>query len=130
MITPPLKIKIINTSIHSFHFFGAIGFFLGLFLGVALAYATVLSMWTVVLCSLVGAGVLFGMTYLYKVLTGREDLVYYQHEIAILVCCLITLSLLNQPILSYLDITIMGIGVFLVFGRIGYFSDTTMTATY
>lgn len=122
MITPPLKIKIINTSIHSFHFFGAIGFFLGLFLGVALAYATVLSMWTVVLCSLVGAGVLFGMTYLYKVLTGREDLVYYQHEIAILVCCLITLSLLNQPILSYLDITIMGIGVFLVFGRIGCFS--------
>jgi prolipoprotein diacylglyceryltransferase len=122
MITPRLNIRFIKTAIHSFHFFGAIGFFLGLFLGMWLAYTTGLSIVPVVLCSLIGAGVLFGLTYLYKIFTGREDLVYYQHEIAILICSLIALNILNLSVLKYLDITIMGIGVFLVFGRIGCFS--------
>ncbi|MFM9948414.1 MAG: prolipoprotein diacylglyceryl transferase family protein, partial [Saprospiraceae bacterium] len=119
---PPLTIKIFKIPIHSFHFFGTIGFFIGLMAGVVLAYTTGLAIWPVVLCSLIGAGVLFGLTYLYKIFTGREDLVYYQHEIAILACCLLLLSLLHQPVLKYLDITLMGIGIFLFFGRMGCFS--------
>jgi hypothetical protein len=119
---PPLSIRFFNTSIHSFHFFGATGYFLGLILGVWLADVTNLAIWPVVLCALTGAGVLFGLTWLYKAVTGREDLVYYQHEIAIMVCCMILLMLLQQPVLKYLDITLMGIGVFLLFGRIGCFS--------
>ncbi len=122
MLKPPLIIKIFQFRIHCFHFFGAVGFFLGVLLGMFLANTTSIPVWPVLLCSLTGAGVLFGLTWLYKVITGREDLVYYQHEIAIIVCCLILLILLKQPVLKYLDIALMGIGVFLVCGRIGCFS--------
>ncbi len=119
---PPLNIKIFKTRILSFHFFGTIGYFLGVILGVWLAHTTGLAIWPVIVCSLTGAGVLFALTYSYKILTGREDLVYYQHELAIIACCLLLLLILQLPVLQYLDITLMGIGVFLVFGRIGCFS--------
>jgi len=119
---PPLTINIFRRSVLSFHFFGTIGYFLGVFTGIGLAYYINVPIWPVLLCSIIGAGVLFGLIYLYKHITGREDLVYYQHKIAILMACALVLYLLGQPLLIYLDITLMGIGVFLVFGRIGCFS--------
>ncbi len=119
---PPVTIRLFNLSIHSFHFFGTLGYFLGLMLGLYLAYFTQLDLLPVFYCGLTGAGVLFGLTYLYKAIAGRKDLVYYQHEITILVCCTILLYSLNLPVLKYLDITLMGIGVFLFMGRIGCFS--------
>lgn len=119
---PPLTIKIFKRSISSFHFFGTTGYFFGLVLGVCLAYFTNLIIWPVLVCGITGAGVLFGLTYLYKKITGREDLVYYQHEIAILISCIIILYILKLPVLKYLDITLMGIGTFLAFGRVGCFS--------
>lgn len=119
---PPLTIKIFKRSISSFHFFGTLGYFFGLVLGICLAYFTSLTIWPVLVCGITGAGVLFGLTFLYKKITGREDLVYYQHEITILLSCIIILYILNLPVLKYLDITLMGIGIFLVFGRIGCFS--------
>lgn len=118
----PLTIKAFKYSIHSFHFFGAAGFLVGLLLGILIAYVTGLPIWPVLLCALSGAGILISLAWLYKVITGREDLVYYQHEISIMIFCLILLALLKQPVLKYLDITLMGIGVFLAFGRIGCFS--------
>ncbi len=122
MLTPQLKIRILKKNIHSFYFFGAVGYTLGLLLGLLITYRSGLELWPTLFCGITGAGVLIGLTLLYKKITGREDLVYYQHELAILACCLILLLLLNQPVLQYLDITLIGIGVFLVFGRIGCFS--------
>ena len=119
---PQLKVKILNHSFPSFHFFGAVGYTLGLTLGLLLTYYTGLILWPTLICGLIGAGVLIGLTFLYKKITGREDLVYYQHELAILACSLVALLLLDQPVLKYLDITLVSIGVFLVFGRIGCFS--------
>lgn len=119
---PPLTIKIFKRSISSFHFFGTAGYFLGLILGICLAFLTNLNIWPVLVCGITGATVLFGLTYLYKKITGREDLVYYQHEIAILLSCIIVLYFLKLPVVKYLDITLMGIGTFLAFGRIGCFS--------
>jgi F0F1-type ATP synthase assembly protein I len=54
-----------------------------------------------------------------KILTGSEALVYYHHEVAILMACGALLRLLGQPVLPSLDVTALGIGVFLVFGRCG-----------
>ncbi len=119
---PRLKIKFLNKPFNSFHFFGVMGYFIGVIIGVWLAYYTHLAIWPVLLCALIGTGVFVGLTYLYKWITGKEDLVYYQHEIAILVCCFILLYALKRPVLEYLDISLMGIGVFLAFGRIGCFS--------
>ncbi len=59
------------------------------------------------------------LAMLTKIITGEERLIYYHHQIAILSVVAILLKLLRQPVLPYLDITILGIGAFLFSGRIG-----------
>ena len=54
-----------------------------------------------------------------KIITGEEQLIYYHHEIAILIAAAVFLKMIDQPLLPYLDITILGIGTFLVCGRLG-----------
>jgi hypothetical protein len=72
----------------------------------------------VILCSIF---IFLGVSLMVKAVTGVERLVYYDCEIAVLVAAAILLRLLNQPILPTLDITVLGIGTFLVFGRVGCF---------
>ena len=54
-----------------------------------------------------------------KVLSGAERIVYYHHEIAVMVAAALLLWAWRQPLLPYLDITILGIGAFLACGRLG-----------
>ena len=54
-----------------------------------------------------------------KILAGRELIIYYHHEIAVLSGVALFLRLLHQPVLPYLDIFVLGLGVFLACGRIG-----------
>jgi hypothetical protein len=54
-----------------------------------------------------------------KIITGRETLTYYHHQIALAAAAAAFLKVLHQPLLPYLDILILGIGMFLVFGRVG-----------
>ena len=54
-----------------------------------------------------------------KIVVGHETLVYYRQEIAILAGTALLLRLFHQPVLPYLDITVLGLGLFLTFGRIG-----------
>jgi hypothetical protein len=56
-----------------------------------------------------------------KVITGEENIIYYHHEIAVTCAAAILLWLIRVPALPYLDVTILGIGLFLAFGRIGCF---------
>ncbi|MBD0287506.1 MAG: prolipoprotein diacylglyceryl transferase, partial [Flavisolibacter sp.] len=72
--------------------------------------------------SLTGAATFFLLAILAKIITGEEVIVYYHHEIAILIMCAVVLHALHQPVLPYLDITILGIATFLAFGRIGCFN--------
>jgi hypothetical protein len=78
-----------------------------------------LSLWVIgallLACTLAFFELAFGM----KILTGRETLVYYHHEIAALLHAALLLWILRQPMLSYLDVTALAIGCFLVFGRTG-----------
>ena len=69
--------------------------------------------------TLVTALVFFGLVMASKIVSGEEQIVYYHHEIAVLIATTFLLWQLKQPILPYLDITILGIGLFLVFGRVG-----------
>ena len=122
MISPKSNINILNKKIHSFHFFGVIGYILGTILGVVLSSQLGLQPEIVLSMAGIGAATFFGLTYLSKWIAGGETIVYYHHEISILVLCTIALYLLNVSILPYLDITLLGIGVFLAFGRIGCYS--------
>ncbi|MCI0337071.1 MAG: prolipoprotein diacylglyceryl transferase [Acidobacteria bacterium] len=54
-----------------------------------------------------------------KIIIGEERIIYYHHEIAVMLVSALVLWLLDQPLLLYLDITILGIGIFLACGRIG-----------
>jgi hypothetical protein len=56
-----------------------------------------------------------------KIITGEERIIYYHHEIAVMAVAAFLLWLLRQPILPYLDLTILGVGAFLVCGRLGCF---------
>ena len=52
-------------------------------------------------------------------ITGEEKLIYYHHEIAESLNIALFLWLIHQPLLPYLDISILGIGTFLFCGRLG-----------
>jgi hypothetical protein len=54
-----------------------------------------------------------------RLITGEERIIYYHHEIGVIVVVALLLCVLRQPLLPYLDITILGIGTFLALGRIG-----------
>jgi hypothetical protein len=54
-----------------------------------------------------------------KILIGREALIYYHHEIAVLSVTAALAALLGAPVLDHLDATALGLGTFLAFGRVG-----------
>jgi xanthosine utilization system XapX-like protein len=54
-----------------------------------------------------------------KILIGEEVIVYYHHEIGTVAMTATLLRVTGQPVLPYLDITVLGIGLFLACGRLG-----------
>jgi hypothetical protein len=61
----------------------------------------------------------FGLVMATRVITGEEQIIYYHHEIAVMVMIALFLRFTHQPLLPYLDIAILGIGLFLACGRVG-----------
>lgn len=118
----PLHIRFSGFTFHAFHFFGITGFIIGNLLGILLAYSLGLNIFVVMLMGAVGAAIFFLLALASRLFTGEESIVYYHHEIAILLACTLVLSLIRADILPYLDITLLGIGVFLAFGRVGCYA--------
>jgi prolipoprotein diacylglyceryltransferase len=117
-----LYVSFLGRRIRSFHFFGVSGYILGTILGVVLAIQSELLPSVILLLAGAGAGTFFALAFLAKQITGEEKIVYYHHEISIIIVCTLALYLLKLPVLPYLDITLLGIGTFLAFGRIGCYS--------
>ncbi|MBX3238397.1 MAG: prolipoprotein diacylglyceryl transferase [Chitinophagaceae bacterium] len=122
MLSPRLFISFFNKKINAFHFFGIIGFIAGGLLGILLCYLLQLDYRVILLMTFIGVAVFFLLAFAAKIITGEENIVYYHHEIAILLVCAVVLGILKEPVLIYLDITILGIAIFLAFGRIGCFN--------
>jgi Prolipoprotein diacylglyceryl transferase len=78
-----------------------------------------LSAWVMAGVVLAAVSAFFGLAMFTKLLTGQERLIYYHHEIAVMVAAGALLWLLHQPMLPYLDVTLLGVGVFLACGRLG-----------
>jgi prolipoprotein diacylglyceryltransferase len=119
MSFPRLHIKIFGKRFHTFHFLGITGFVAGGLLGAVLCYLLQLPTWPILVMSLTAVATFFLLAILAKIITGREVIVYYHHEIGILIMCAIVFSLFHVPVLVYLDMTILGIATFMVFGRMG-----------
>jgi hypothetical protein len=95
----------------------------GLISAVSLAFVLVmqlgLPLWVLALLVLSSALTFLALAMATKIITAKERLIYYHHEIAVIAVASFVLWILRQPMLPYLDVTILGVGVFLMFGRIG-----------
>jgi len=100
---------------------GCIGFVLAVLLTLLLVMRLDLSSWILAAIMLAAVLTFFGLVMATKIITGEERIIYYHHEIAVMAVAALLLWLARQPVLPYLDVTILGIGSFLVCGRVGCF---------
>jgi hypothetical protein len=117
LVRPEIRMR--RRTCSAFQLCGHVGLVLAVTLAMALVAHRGLSPWVMIVVVLGAVGSFFGLAMLTKVVTGKEDLVYYRHEIAVIAVATGLLWLLHQPILAYLDGTVLGVGLFLACGRIG-----------
>jgi len=103
----------------AFQVCGVAGLAAGVSLSFSIAALKGLSCWTMLGITASACLTFLALAMLAKILSGEEQLVYYRHELAIVIVTVLLMKVLGQPVLPYLDVTILGIGTFLVFGRIG-----------
>jgi hypothetical protein len=106
----------------TFQICGLAGLALGVAVGVGLVVQLGLSLRVLGIVAAVAVATFLAVAMAAKVLVGEEVLVYYHHQLAILAAVTAVLwAMSQQPILPYLDVTILGVGAFLVLGRVGCF---------
>jgi prolipoprotein diacylglyceryltransferase len=105
----------------AFQVFGALGALLAAASSVAMAVHAGLSLRVMGAIATAAIAAFLILAMASKILFGQERLTYYHHEIAVTAAAALVIQALRQPVLPYLDITILGIGMFLVFGRVGCF---------
>jgi prolipoprotein diacylglyceryl transferase len=118
---PPLSVSIGRIHIPVFHMAGYAGFVAAVAVGLGVCVRERIDtrlFFVVVACAVV---TFFALAIAVKLFTGRERLVYYHHEIAILATTAITLWVLDAPILRCLDLIVLFIGTFVACGRVGCF---------
>jgi hypothetical protein len=115
------QISIFKDNLSSYKFCGYIGLTMAVILTMTLVPLGGLSHWVIVGIALTGVFTFLALAMATKIITGEEQLIYYHHEIAIMIMTAIFLKIINQPLLPYLDVTILGIGIFLACGRVGCF---------
>jgi hypothetical protein len=103
----------------SFQICGCTGLALAIILAMTLVGHAGLSHW--VMSGIVGTavGTFLGLVMATKIITGEDRIIYYHHEIAVMLITALFLWTIRRPQLPYLDATILGIGLFLSCGRIG-----------
>ncbi len=98
---------------------GYAGLFLAVLLTMLLVSFLGLTGWVMWVASLTAVSTFLALAMLTKIVMGDEHLVYYHQQNSVLVMVALVLWLLKQPILPYLDMVILGVGLFLACGRIG-----------
>jgi len=125
--TVRFRLSIGRRSMHPFRACGLAGLTLSTALTMTLAAMRHLSPWTTMAITVIAATTFVLLTLLTRMITGREVLVYYHHEIAIMLTVTALLHALNKPVLAYLDITLVGLGLLLACGRMAACSSAAAT---
>jgi hypothetical protein len=112
-------ISILRRTWPGFQVCGYTGLALAILLSMALVIYQHLSPFIMLGIILAAVLTFFAQAIITKIILGEEDLVYYRHEIAVMAVAALLLWLLHQPILPFLDATLLGVGLFLACGRIG-----------
>lgn len=98
---------------------GLIGISLACVLAAGLAHHSGLSLGIVAALAANGVLTFLIVAMITKIVTGSESLTYYHHQNAALLTSALVLRWRGVPLLPYLDLAILGIGVFLACGRVG-----------
>lgn len=104
---------------HSFRVCGVAGILLATGVTAALIAATGLSFAVGAVLLASGLATFVVLALATKVVTGSETLIYYHHEIAILLVAAGVLTLSGRAALPYLDLNALWLGIFLSCGRAG-----------
>lgn len=113
------EVHILHKPWPAFQVYGCIGLALAILLAMVLVIYQGLSPWIMLIIVLVALFTFFAQVIITKILIGEEDIVYYRHEIAVIAIAALFLWIVRQPILPYLDATLLGVGMFAACGRIG-----------
>ncbi|HSR49597.1 MAG TPA: prolipoprotein diacylglyceryl transferase family protein [Acidobacteriota bacterium] len=112
-------IRMLGKRRSSFHICGVTGLTLFVVEGVLLtAYRSLsLEVWAVL--ALLAVAVFLALPMIGKILTGEERLTSLHHKGSVLAAAASLLWLLGQPVLAYLDMLILSVGLFVACGRVG-----------
>jgi len=113
------RLAISNHRVSSYKICGYAGIGLALLLNIILFAHQSLSFWILAALTVNMLLTFYVLALATKVIVGEETLIYYHHEIAILLTSALLLWLSDQPILVYLDLVVLAVGMFLACGRIG-----------
>jgi Prolipoprotein diacylglyceryl transferase len=111
--------RIGSRRVTAFHACGVVGFLAACALALGLSGNRGLSLPTEVALIATAVAAFFAVVLGTAALTGRETLTYYHHELAVLAAVAAVAALLGGPVLPHLDVTALGLGAFLAFGRVG-----------
>jgi hypothetical protein len=114
-----VEIRVFGRSLPAFQVCGTVGLVLGIVLTQGIAALRGLSPWVLAATALAAVLTFLGVALVTLIVTGREKLVYYRHEVAVVVVVTLLLRFLGEPVLPYLEVTLLGVGAFLIAGRIG-----------
>jgi len=116
---PRSQLRLLGRSRSSFQVLGFTGLAAAALITQMLTDWTGQSNWLMTAVTAGCVGTFYLLAFSTKIITGVEQLVYYHHEIAVLTVTAALVAALGGPVLPFLDLTVIGLGTFLVFGRLG-----------
>src|SRR4051812_13112685 len=102
------KISFVRHHWPAFQFCGFTGVVLAVVLAMTLAGKTGLSYVVMDAVAVAAMATFVALVFATKVVTGDERIIYYHHEIAVMLVAAAVAQLMHAPVLSYLDVTILG----------------------
>lgn len=115
----PASVRLGRRGVSAFRAWGVTGFAAAVAIAVGVCAARGLSVAVELTLITTAVVVFFGLALVTRAVTGRETLIYYHHEIAVLAAVAGVAALEGAPVLAHLDATALGLGAFLACGRIG-----------
>jgi hypothetical protein len=113
------RLEVLGRSTSAFQVCGYSGLVSAVLLGVFLTVIQDLSLGVLGVLVASSCATFLALAMGTKIVTGEEKLIYYHHEVGILIVGGVVLRLLDQPVLPYLELTLLAVGMFLALGRVG-----------
>lgn len=113
------ELRFLQRSWSAFQVCAGTGLALALLLGLTLGLRLGLSLWIVAVLALSCLSTHFVLAAVTRIIKGRDRLTYYHHMVAVMLVAAGVLWLIRAPMLPYLDVTVLGLGVVLACGRLG-----------